>query len=120
MGRNAAGRKFATLISVIFSMFMPMASSNKLPAHTISAITASARRGASALAAKLNPASYTNTHTPENGTPTPNVVAITMTMVLLLGEIDISVGSMMALSARSWVLSAMLAAISSRLRWPGF
>ena len=82
MGRNAAGRKFATLISVIFSMFMPMASSNKLPAHTISAITASVRRGASALAAKLNAASYANTHTPENGTPMPYVVAITMTTTI--------------------------------------
>ena len=72
-------------------MFMPMASSNKLPAHTISAITASVRRGASALAAKLNAASYTNTHTPENGTPTPNVVAITITTTMSIRALAYSV-----------------------------
>ena len=38
IGRNAADRKFSTLMSVIFNMFKPMAKSKRLPAHTISLI----------------------------------------------------------------------------------
>ena len=38
IGRNTAGRKFATLTSVIFSIFRPMSKIKRLPARTISLI----------------------------------------------------------------------------------
>ena len=72
-------------------MFSPIAKRSRLPAHTISLMTASVKSGAIRLAPKLKAASYANTAMPENGTPTPSVVAITITTTMSITALANSV-----------------------------